>query len=487
VGIVVTVGTAEAIGAKRGRTESSRTKANTLSHRPAKMKLVAFLQAQNCSNYVGSWRHPAGQPDFLTAEYYQRIARTLENACFDLAFFDDRLAMPEIYGSSADLAVEHGIRSVKMDPTVPLMAMAMATTHLGLGATCSTTYSEPFHLARLFATLDQMSGGRVAWNIVTSLNDSEAANFGRVDHFGHDERYDRADEFLEVVTRMWTSWEPDALVMDKKTGRFADPEKVHRTEHKGRYFHVSGTFPVPQSPQGHPVLLQAGMSGRGLEFAGAWADVVFTAYKTKDSGVAQYRAIKQAVADAGRDPAEVAVTPAVGIIVAETPELVAHKEQLLRGLARPQDGLALLCEALNVDFSDRPLDKPFSDEELAGMSWQSLRDRVISASGRSNPTVADFVEFSGRGTLDEFATFTGTPEAVADQMEQWYGTCCDGFVVAASSVPGTYEDFARLVVPILQKRGLVRTKYVGTTLRENLGLPRPSRRIETPATVSAGR
>jgi FMN-dependent oxidoreductase (nitrilotriacetate monooxygenase family) len=439
------------------------------------MVLVAFLQAQNCSNYVGSWRHPASMSDFTTPEYFQRIARTLEDARFDMAFFDDRLAMPDIYGHNPDLAVEHGIRSVKMDPTTVLMAMAMATTHLGLGATYSTTYYEPFHVARLFATLDLMSGGRMAWNIVTSLNDSEAENFGRDVHLEHDERYDRADEFVEIVTQLWDSWEPDALIVNKTTGRFADPAKVHRTDYDGKFLKSHGTFTVPQSPQGHPVLLQAGASGRGMSFAGRWADVVFAAMRSQESGAAQYQAFKQAAADAGRDPDRVKVTPAVTVITAETPELVAHKETLLRGLARPEDGLALLCEVLNVDFSGRPVDQPFTDEELDTMSWQSLRDQVIAASGKANPSVADFVEASGRGGLNGSGfPFIGTPEQVADQMEEWYGTCCDGFVIAATSVPGTYEDFGRLVVPVLQRRGLVKRDYAGSTLRSNLGLCAPA-------------
>ncbi len=440
------------------------------------MALIAFLQAQNCSNYVGSWRHPESMPDFLSPKYYQRIARTLEDARFDMAFFDDRLAMPEIYGSSPDLAVENGIRAVKMDPSTVLMAMAMATEHLGLGATYSTTYYEPFHVARLFQTLDQMSGGRIAWNIVTSLNDAEAANFGRSEHLGHDERYDRADEFVEIVTRMWTSWEHDALIVDKTSGRFADPAKVHRTTYEGSFFNVDGTFTVPQSAQGHPVLLQAGQSGRGMAFAGRWADIVFTAFKTKEAGVAQYQAIKSAVADAGRDPDSVTVAPAIGVTCAETSELATEKGQIIRALAKPQDGLALLCETLNVDFSGRPVDEPFSDTELAGMSWQGLRDRVIKMSGTANPSVADFVTFSGRGTVDEAHGFIGNPQEVADQLEDWFGTCCDGFVIAAGNVPGTYEDFARLVVPELQRRGLAKREYGGATLRENLGLPMPTQR-----------
>ncbi|WP_428343105.1 LLM class flavin-dependent oxidoreductase [Mycobacterium sp.] len=435
------------------------------------MALIAFLQAQNCSNYVGSWRHPGSIPDFLSPQYFQRIARTLEDGRFDMAFFDDRLAMPEIYGRSADLAVAHGIRAVKLDPTVALMAMAAASTHLGLGATYSTTYHEPFHVARLYATLDHLTGGRVAWNIVTSLNDAEAANFGRSVHLDHDERYDRADEFVELVTRMWTSWQPDALILDKDADRFADPAKVAAIDFTGKYFDVHGTFTVPRSPQGHPVLLQAGQSGRGMAFAGKWAEVVFAAYRAKEAGVEQYQALKQAVADAGRDPDAVVVAPAIGVMTGETEAIVAEKLRLLDALARPDDGLALLCETLNVDFSDRPVDEPFTDTELAGMSWHSLRDSVIRASGTTNPSVRDFVEVSGRGTLREAPTFVGTPAKVADQLEDWFGDCCDGFVIAAGAIPGSYEDFTRLIVPELRRRGLVPERYEGATLRENMGLP----------------
>ncbi|GAA1853519.1 LLM class flavin-dependent oxidoreductase [Pseudonocardia ailaonensis] len=445
--------------------------------------LIAFLQAQNCSNYPGSWRAAGSKEDFLTAEYFARIARTLEDGRFDMAFFDDRLAMPDIYGGSHEIAVRHGIRTVKLDPTVVLMTMAAATRHLGLGATYSTTYYEPYHVARHFATLDLMTAGRVAWNIVTSLNDSEAANFGRVGHPEHDERYDRADEFVDVVTRMWGTWDRDAITVDKRTGQFADPDKVHRLDHDGRFFSTHGTFTVPRSPQGQPVLLQAGMSGRGMSFAGRWADVIFTAFKTEEAGVASYQALRRAVEDAGRDPDSVAITPAISIITAETAELAREKHRLLSGLARTEDGLALLCEVLNTDFSKRPLDEPFGDAELAAMSWQSLRDRVITLSGKENPSVRDFVNSSGRGTLAETPTIVGTPDQVADTLERWQGTCCDGIVLTAASVPGTYDDFSRLVVPELQRRGLVRREYEGTTLRDNLGLsiPEPARSLPVTA------
>src|SRR5215210_2583581 len=217
------------------------------------MTLVAFMQAQNCTNLPSSWRHAATAPDFMTAEYYQRIARTLEDGKFHLAFFDDRLAMPDRYGDDHTECVRHGVRVVKMD-LVPLMtAMGLATRHLGIGGTYSTTYYEPFHVARVFATLDHMLGGRTAWNVVTSLNDSEAANFGQAAHLDHDARYDRADEFMEAVLGHWDSWEDDAILFDRERRVFADPAKVHRLEHEGRWFRTRGPFTVPPTPQGRPV------------------------------------------------------------------------------------------------------------------------------------------------------------------------------------------------------------------------------------------
>jgi len=437
---------------------------------PRQMSLIAFLQAQNCSNYVGSWRHPSSMSDFLKPAYYQRIARTLEDAKFDMAFFDDRLAMPDIYGADHRDTVANGVRAVKLDPSTVLMAMACATSKLGLGATYSTTYYEPFHVARLFATLDLMTEGRVAWNVVTSLNDSEAENFGYEEHLEHDLRYDRADEFLEVVTGHWASWEDDALIVDKASGRFADPAKVHRLDYQGKYFKSKGPLTVPRSPQGQPVLLQAGQSGRGIAFAARWAELVFASYPSLEAGRKQYAALKAAIAATGRDPNSVKVAPAIKVIVAESEAQAIDQRALTASLAKPADSLALLCEVLNVDFAKRPYELPFNDEELAGMSWQSLRDKVITKSGKKNPSVRDFVEASGRGTLDEGPTFVGTATQVADQMEEWFKTACDGFVLSATQVPGTYEEVARLLVPELQRRGLFRKEYPGNTLRDTLGL-----------------
>lgn len=438
------------------------------------MVLIGFLQAQNCSNYVGSWRHPGSQSDFLSPEYYARIGRALEAGKFHLAFFDDRLAMPDILGDDHRAAIENGIRVVKMDPATLLMVIGQATERLGLGSTYSTTYYEPFHVARVFATMDHMLGGRVAWNVVTSLNTSEARNFSQSEHPAHDLRYDKADEFMEVVLGHWDSWADDALVVDKQSGRFANPDRVRRLDHDGEWFRSRGPFTVPRSPQGRPVLIQAGQSGRGQNFAARWGDLVFAVYHSLEAGQKSYKNFKEQLASAGRDPARVRVAPAVYIIPGETTAIAEAKRELIEQMVRPVDQLALLSEALNFDFASKPMNEPFTQDELDGVSGlRGILDRVVQISGKSNPTLDDFVKFSNRGTIREFPVFCGTPKDIADQMEQWFiEEACDGFVVAAPELPGNYEDVARLVVPELQRRGIFRKEYEGTTLRENLGLPR---------------
>ena len=260
--------------------------------RRGEMAMVAFLQAQNCSNYPGSWRHPETMQDFLSPKYYQRIARNLEDGRFHMAFFDDRLALPDILGHDHAQAVTNGIRVVKLDLISILTAMGLATEKLGLGATYSTTYYEPYHVARVFATLDHMLGGRVAWNVVTSLNDSEAQNMGRAEHPAHDLRYDRADEFMEIVLSHWDAWGDDAIINDRATGIFADPTKVRRLNHDGRWYKSQGTFTVPRTPQGRPVLIQAGQSGRGKSFAAAWGDLIFVIYPNLKAGQRVYAEFK---------------------------------------------------------------------------------------------------------------------------------------------------------------------------------------------------
>ena len=438
------------------------------------MTLIGFLQAQNCSNYVGSWRHPATAPDFLSAAYYQRIGRTLEAGCFDLAFFDDRLAMPDILGDDYRAAVENGVRVVKMDPATILAMMGGATEKLGLGSTYSTTYFEPFHVARVFQTLDLMLGGRVAWNVVTSLNHSEARNFSQTSHPEHDLRYDRADEFLEVVLGHWDSWDDDAIVADRTTGQFADASKVRRLDFKGKWYQSRGPFTVPRSAQGRPVLIQAGQSGRGQRFAARWGELVFAVYPNVNVGRKSYASFKDQVAKCGRNPADVKVAPAVYIIPGETRAIAEAKMEVIDKLAKPVDALSLLSEALNFDFASKPIDEAFTDDELKSISGlQAIRDRVVTASGKKNPSIRDFVDVSRRGTIREFPLMVGSAKDIADTMEEWFMTeACDGFVVAGTHLPGSYEDFVRLVVPELQRRGLFRKSYSGNTLRDHLGLQR---------------
>ena len=439
--------------------------------------LVAFMQASNCSNYTGSWRHPETSPDYLDLRYYQGIAQTLEGAKFHMAFIDDRLAMPSRFGDSYAEAVEHGVRVVKLDLVPVITAMGLATSRLGLGATYSTTYYSPFHVARLFASVDHFTAGRAAWNVVTSLNDSEAHNFGVSEHLEHDDRYDVADEFMEAAIALWDSWGDDAVIADKAGERFADPSMVRRADYDGRHFSSRGPLTTPRPPQGYPVIIQAGQSERGRRFAARWGELLFVIFPTSE-GCKAYRDDLRARASAsGRDPGAVRVAPAVYVVVGETEAEAAEKLEFINDLARPVDSLSLLSEVFNYDFAQHRPDEPLSDEVIASMTGlRGFLDRVIQLSGNPNPSLNDFIRWSGRGTLREFPVFTGTPPQVADQMEAWFNSeSCDGFVLAATHMPGAYEDFARLVVPELQRRGLFRREYAPGTLRDNLGLARPAR------------
>ena len=438
------------------------------------MVLVGFLQAQNCTNLPSSWRHPDSRNDSMSADYYQEIARILEAGKFHMAFFDDRLAMPDRYGNDHAHTVEYGIRCVKMDPLIVLTTMGLVTDKLGLGATCSTTYYEPFDVARRFATLDLMSGGRAGWNVVTSLNDGEALNMGRDSHPEHDSRYDKADEFMEVVLGHWDTWEDGALIMDKQSGRFADPSKVKRLDHKGPAFKSRGPFTVPRSDQGHPVINQAGASGRGQRFAGRWGEVIFTAARNLTAAKEGYAAVRNEAAKAGRDPEAMFLcnltTPVCGATRAEAEDKMA----LINKLPLQIDALSLLAEALNYDFASKDLDAPLTTEELKSMQGiLGIRDGVLKNSGKSNPSARDFVTFSGRGQVQD--AMVGGPKEIADKLEEMFvERGCDGFVIAATYVPGSYADFVQHVVPELQRRGLFQKDYRGKTLRENLGLKRPA-------------
>ena len=438
------------------------------------MSLVGFMQAGSTTVYAGSWRHPATEHGFLNAAYYAKLGRILEQGCFDMMFFDDRLAMPGIYGGSVADAVRLGARPVKLDLSVVLGVVAGVTEHIGLGATYSTTYYAPFHVARTFATLDHLTGGRAAWNIVTSVNDSEAQNYGFEEHIAHDERYDRADEFLEATTGLWDTWEDDALILDRASGTFADPSKVHELGYDGKWFKVRGPLTVPRSPQGRPVLLQAGSSGRGREFAARWAELIFTGDPDIEIARSHYQDQKEKVAAGGRSAESVKMLPMVYTVVGESHAHAEEREQVfLHELVDPMASLTLLSELMNYDFSTMSLDDPITDELIESVSGIRGLVQNLKAHIGATPTLADLA--GHRATLLQGPRFVGTGAEVADQMEEWMeADACDGFTIAATHSPGAYEDVVRMVVPELQRRGLFRREYCGSTLRDTLGLARPT-------------
>jgi len=437
------------------------------------MKLVAFLQAQNCTTLPSSWRHPDARIDTYSPEYYQHIARVLEQGKFDLGFFDDRLAMPDMYAGDPSETVKNGIRCTKLDAVTCLMSMAAVTKHLGLGATYSTTYYEPFHVARLFQTLDLMTKGRAAWNVVTSVNDNEARNMGREYLTEHDTRYDRADEFLEAVLGHWDSWDDDAIVVDKENNFYAHPDKVRKIDFKGKYLSSRGPFTVPRTPQGRPVVIQAGGSTRGKRFAARWGELIFAGYRNIEVGKLEYPAAKKAAEAAGRNPDHMKIASLMYPIAAATKSEAEDKKAAYELLSNDMDQLLLLSEALNFDFSTKGMDEGFTEEELDGLQgMQAMRDRVVS-SGVKNPTPKDFMRITRRGLLSDGHTMVGGPKDIADEMEEWFHSpACDGFVVGPTHQPGAFEDFVKFVVPELQKRGVFRKDYSGSTLRDHLGLDR---------------
>ena len=435
------------------------------------MKLVAFLQAQNCTTLPSSWRHPEARIDTYSPDYYQHIARVLEKGKFDIGFFDDRLAMPDMYAGDHSETVKNGIRCTKLDAVTCLMSMAAVTKYLGLGATYSTTYYEPFHVARLFQTLDLMTKGRAAWNVVTSVNDNEARNMGREAHLEHDTRYDRADEFCEAVLGHWDSWDDDAIVVDKENNLYAHPDKVRKIDFKGKYLNSRGPFTVPRTPQGRPVVIQAGGSTRGKQFAARWGELIFAGYRNVDVGKIEYAALKKGAEEAGRNPDDMKIASLMYPISAATKSEAEDKKAAYELLSNDMDQLLLLSEALNFDFSTKGMDEGFTEEELEGLQgMQAMRDRVVS-SGVKNPTPRDFMRITRRGLLSDGHTMVGGAKDIADEMEEWFHSpACDGFVVGPTHQPGAFEDFVEFVVPELQKRGVFRKDYSGNTLRDHLGL-----------------
>ncbi|WP_244490667.1 LLM class flavin-dependent oxidoreductase [Aureimonas frigidaquae] len=432
------------------------------------MHLAAFIIAG--PGRPGGWRYPQSEDGWLDLDYYRRIAETLERGRFDLAFFADILAVPNRYQASMDSQLRYGaLGSLRLEPLQVLATMAAATRHLGLAATKSTSYYEPFDVARGIATLDHLSAGRAAWNIVTSFQDAEARNFSRGAHIPRDRRYDRADEFLEVTHKLWDSWEDGALVADRQTPLFADPARVHPIGHEGEWFSVDGPLNVPRPPQGYPVLIQAGASERGRDFAARWSDVIFVTHYSLDSAIAFSTEMKRRAELHGRNPKDLKILPGITPLVGETEAIVRERKQVLAERIEPEAGLSTLSYHLDVDLAAYPLDEPLPQLNVPGVTGHY--DEMREASDKGALPLREV----GRMYANRYeGDFVGTPEAVADRMQEWHAAgACDGFMVAAHWQPGAFDDFVRLVVPELQRRGLFRKEYTGRTLRDHLGLARP--------------
>lgn len=435
---------------------------------PKQLHLGGFQIASQVTHSHAAWRHPASDTSFLTPEYYHRLGRILERGKFDFVFFADLLAAPVRFGDGIAEPLRRGTQATAtLNPSIVAASIAAVTTHLGVAITKSTTYFHPYELARIFASLDHITRGRVAWNIVTSLSQGEAQNFGYDDHLGHEFRYERADEFVRTALELWSSWEPDALVLDKDSGVFADPTRIRHIDHAGAYFRSRGPLNVPHSPQGRPVLIQAGSSSTGGDFAARWAEAIFEIDPTPEGRRAYYDDIKSRASNLGRNPEQVLIFPAFIPFIGETEAIAREKQAFHNELADPISGLITLSVHTDHDFSGYDLDAPVADIQVSGT--QGLFDTARRVANRDNLTLRDVGKWYAQGVL--LPQFVGTARQVADQIEESFtGGEADGFMVSAASTPGTFNDFVDAAVPELQRRGLFRTEYTGTTLRDHLGL-----------------
>ncbi|WP_318658292.1 LLM class flavin-dependent oxidoreductase [Streptomyces triticiradicis] len=434
------------------------------------MKLGAFLPAPG--HHVAAWRHPHARPDGgLDFDYYRSLVRTAERGRFDMVFLSDGAGVRTTYRDAEELSRQG--RMVHFEPLTLLSALAVHTTHIGLTATASTTYNEPFNIARKFASLDFLSSGRSGWNVVTSVTDAEAQNFNLDRQPDHATRYDRAREFMDVVTGLWDSWEDDAFEYDKESGRFFDPDKLHILHHQGKHFSVRGPLNVARPPQGYPVIVQAGSSPDGQDFAARWAEVVFTAQQTLDQARTFYRGIKKQAAEHGRNPDDVKVLPGTFIVVGRTRAEAEDKYAALQDLVDPVVGLGLLTGQLgDVDISGHPLDGPLPDLPPTEGST-SKQQLIYEQARREGLTIRQLYLSVAGGRGHRF--LLGTPESIADELEEWFvGEGADGFNIMPDYLPDGLDAIVDLLVPELQRRGLFRTEYEGRTLRDNLGLPRPA-------------
>jgi FMN-dependent oxidoreductase (nitrilotriacetate monooxygenase family) len=433
------------------------------------LHLGAFMRP--VSIHTGAWRYPGAFPDAnFNFAHLKRFAQTLERARFDAFFMADHLAVLDM--PIAALKRSHTVTS--FEPFTLLSALAAVTEHLGLVATASTTFDEPYHIARRFASLDHLSGGRAGWNIVTTANPDAALNFGYDRQIDHDERYRRAREFYDVVTGLWDSFADDAFVRDVEAGIYFDPERMHVLDHKGKHLKVRGPLNIARPVQGWPVIVQAGSSEAGRQLAAETAEVVFAAEPNLAAGQRFYADVKTRMRALGRDPDTMKILPAAFVVVGETLAEAQAKRAQLDSLVHYDSGISSLSSALGHDVSGFDPDGPLPEIPETNAS-KSARARILDLARRENLTVRQLAQKVGSYSG---LAFVGTPASIADEMEAWLaGEGSDGFNVMFPWLPGGLDDFVGGVVPELQRRGLFRREYEGRTLRENLGLPRPPNRF----------
>lgn len=427
-------------------------------------------------HHEAAWRHPATNPaDLGDIGHFQGLARAAEAAGFDSVFLAD--------GVEARPDTAHSLAG-HFEPFTLLAALAAVTSRIGLIGTVSTGFTEPYNLARQFASLDHISHGRAGWNIVTSAGDLAARNFNRSANQEHAVRYERADEFLDVVTALWDSWDDDALRLDRGTGTFADPRKVRTIDHVGKHFQVRGPLNIPRGPQGHPLLVQAGSSQDGRGFAARWAEAVFTAQQTLEEGQEFYADLKACAAALGRDPGQLVILPGIVPVIGSTQAEARSLDRELDELIVPARAVGVLSDLLGVDLRDHPLDAPLPP--VTAINGAKSRFELIrDLAERDRLTLRQLVGRLGGGRGHQVVV--GTPERIADHIERWYlQGAADGFNVMPPLLPTGLTAFTEHVVPILRTRGLFRSGYSGSTLREHYGLARPANRYTRPADASAG-
>ncbi|MFV3370920.1 LLM class flavin-dependent oxidoreductase [Pseudomonas sp. NY15435] len=434
----------------------------------AQISLGAFLMGSG--HHLAAWRHPQAPSGALGLAHFRRLAQTAERGLFDAIFFADNLAL---LGSN-ELAA-HTTHGEVLDPLMLLATLASSTERIGLISTVSTSYNDPYLLARRFASLDHLSGGRAGWNLVTSATDQEAQNFGLDQHFEHADRYSRAEEFIDVARGLWDSFADDAFLRDKVSGRYFDPQQLRTLEHRGEHYRVRGPLNQPRSPQGHPVLVQAGSSEPGKVLAARTAEVVFTAQQTLEGAREFYVDLKGRLAEHGREPDELKIMPGISPVLGRTQDEAEDLYAQLQELIEPQLGLALLSGmAGGLDLSRYPLDGPLPELPPSN-AMKSRQALFIDLARRENLTLRQlYLRVAGaRG----HCTLVGGPKQIADHLEAWFSAgAADGFNIMPPLLPSGLDSFVELVVPELQKRGLYRREYRGSTLRDHLGLRRPERR-----------